>query len=185
MRTTDFLDQLYNPTNDFFISEFQNLNSFQTSGGGGGGATPGGNDVPIYIPAVEPPVYTTPIVTPELPITQTPKVNIKLGGLENGFVKYADTSYFDGNTIELNVLTTLDSVNLKPEGAEYSEYYVISFEDVVEEIPVKDDVILGGTGGGGNGGIGGGGFGSGIGNDNPILLDNMQPYRNADQNRQK
>jgi hypothetical protein len=35
----------------------------------------------------------------------------------------------------------MDLVNLKPEGADYLEYYTISFEDVKIEIPVKDVVI--------------------------------------------
>lgn len=162
MRTVDFLDQLYNPTADFLISQYpfqSTLEAVGTSaggdfgnGGGGGGGT--------YTPAVEPPFYTTPIVTPELPITQTPKINLKLTGLKNGYIKYDNRVYYDDNTIEFNVLSSMDSVTLKGEGAEYGEYYVISFENVSKEVPVQDVIIapptMGGVSSGGGGSRNGG-----------------------------
>jgi hypothetical protein len=152
MRTTDALDQLYNPTADFLISQYPWVSSLEMTAPSAGGSTFGGGGGGGGV------VSNVPIIPPSLPIVQTPKVNIKLNGLANGFISYGNKSYYDNSTIELNPLTTMDLVNLKPEGADYSEYYTISFEDVKIETPAKDVITtptLGGVTSGGGGRRGG------------------------------
>lgn len=171
MRTTDFLDQLYNPTNNFFAKEFGDLNTqliLDSSAGGGGGNI-------INTPVIERPVLDIPV---RLKDNVTPKVNIKLSGLKNGFIKYGGKSYYDKDTLQINVLTALDTLNLKPEGANYSEYYVISFEDVKIDVPAKDVVIttpVYSGGGGGGGGVVRRDPGTGFGRE--VIYDNGSERR--------
>lgn len=175
MVSTDILNELYNPTNDFFLSEYGNQYQYGNpifNFGGGGGYSGGG--AVIYTPS--------PIITIDIPLTTTPKVNIKLLGLLNGYVNYDGKSYYDSDTIEFNVLSSLDKFTFKPEGAEYQEYYVISFEDVTEEIPVLDPPVLGGGGGmyGGGPSYTGGGYNP----DSPAFNSNLAE-RPIDQRAQK
>ena len=76
-------------------------NLLVVAGGGGGGTGNAGGSSGGGGGVIEAP---TPIIPPTLPIVQTPKVNIKLSGLQNGFVTYDNKTYFDTNTIELNPL---------------------------------------------------------------------------------
>lgn len=134
----DNLNQLYNPYEGFIRSEF---------GGGGGGGVSISNDVIVE-----------PISVP-IPITSVPKVILKVIGLDDSAINYGGKFYYDNTNIEISALTILDSVVLKPAYGEFEEYYMISYEDVVESIVVKDiqpvsDVITIGSGGGSGGGGG-------------------------------
>lgn len=141
------LNELYNPYNSFIRSEytsdfFRNYEGF----GGGGSAVSITNDVIVE-----------PISVP-IPITSTPKVTLKVIGLDDSAINYGGKFYYDNTNIEISALTTLDSVVLKPEYGEFEEYYMISYEDVVESIVVKDiqpvsDVVTIRSGGGGGGSI--------------------------------
>ena len=192
MRTTDALDQLYNPTADFLISQYPWVSSLEMGAPSAGGSTfgggGGGGNISI-VPSVEPPFYITPIITPELPITQLPKINLKLTGLKNGFIKYDNKVYYDDNTIEFNVLSSLDSVTLKGEGAKYGEYYVISFENVSIEAPVKDVIVspptMGGVSSGGGGRTGGYVYTGGQYNPGSPGFNSNLAERPIDQNAQK
>lgn len=140
------LNQLYNPYEGFIRSEygadfFRNYEGF----GGGGSSVSISNDVIVE-----------PISVP-IPITSVPKVILKVIGLDDSAINYGGKFYYDNTNIEISALTTLDSVVLKPEYGEFEEYYMISYEDVVESIVVKDiqpvsDVITIRSGGGGGGG---------------------------------
>lgn len=141
------LNELYNPYNSFIRSEytsdfFRNYEGF----GGGGSAVSITNDVIVE-----------PISLP-IPITSTPKVILKVTGLDDSAINYGGKFYYDNTNIEISALTTLDSVVLKPEYGEFEEYYMISYEDVVESIivkdiqPVSDVVTISGGGSGGGGG---------------------------------
>jgi hypothetical protein len=141
------LNELYNPYNSFIRSEYSAdfFRNYEGFGGIGGGGVSISNDVVV-----------TPISVP-IPITSVPKVILKVIGLDDSAINYGGKFYYDNTNIEISALTTLDSVVLKPEYGESEEYYMISYEDVVEAVVVKDvqpvsDVITIRSGGGGGGG---------------------------------
>ena len=141
MNAGDVLGDLYNPY-DNLLNDFGNPNGI-TYGGGGGNSISVGGGTAIPVPPHQPVTIIDPIVVPNptpISITTTPKVTLKVTGLEDSSLIYAGQTYYDNSNIDINVLTTLDSVQLKPEYGEFEEYYVVSYEDVVEQIQVNDVV---------------------------------------------